>query len=138
MARPVRFNPKLPDILDIISQNEGNLTLVAKHYGVSRETIYTYINKNRDVKQKIEDIRGFKDETDLDSAESVMRYCMSLVKDNPKIAQDSAKYVLDKKGHKRGWGDGGQTSSQEKVKAHLEDLSNWTDEAYKKIKENNE
>jgi hypothetical protein len=140
MARPVRFNPKLTDIIDIISKFEGNLAQVSKHYGVCRETVYSYIGRTRELKEKIEEIRATKNETDLDSAENVMRYFLSAeqVKDNPKIAQDTAKYVLDKKGHTRGWGDGGQTSSQEKVKAHLQDISDWTDEAYKQIKGKNE
>ena len=137
-GRPVTFNPDISDISDKISEFEANLTLIAKHYNISRQTLYVFINKHKELKQAIEQARAFKDEIDLDSAESVARYCMAMVKDNPRIALDSAKYVLDKKGHKRGWGDAGQTASQEKVKAHLQDLSEWTDDAYKKLKENNE
>ncbi len=134
MAHPSLFNPSLADISDIIRKFEGNIASVAKYYNVTRETIYQYINRHKELKQTIEEVRTLTDESMLDNAENVLKYCMSLAKTSPKIAQDTAKYVFDKKGHKRGWGDGGQTASQEKVKGHLEDLGKWTEDAYKKMK----
>lgn len=135
MAREIEFNPDLKDIVDIISKYDGNINKVCKHYGIARSTIYNYINRTKDAKTKLQEVRDSKGELDIDAAESVIRYCMGQLKENPKLAQDTAKYVLDRRGHKRGWGDGGQTSSQDKVKGQLEDISAWTDAAYEKIKE---
>lgn len=127
------FKPDKADIADTFSKLNGNITSIAKKYEVTRETIYEYLRKNPDIKIHLGKVREQNEQEDLDNAEKVMRYCMSLLKTSPKIALESAKYVLDKKGHLRNWGDAGQATFQQKIEGQLKELNAWTEQAHQEI-----
>lgn len=128
------FEPKVAEMKRVIISLEGHLTNVAKYFGVGTEAVYGFLNRHKELKKTLEEAREYRGEKDVEIAERVIRVCMDLLEENPRLAQDTAKYVLDHKGHKHGWTDKGASSSQENVKGMLEDLSLWTDDAYKKLK----
>jgi hypothetical protein len=104
MTSGISFKPKLEDITEVLTHNNGNISATAKHYKVCREAIYRHIYKFPSIKQLLEDLRTVKDENLLDSAESVIAYCLNLREKNTKLSLDAARYVLDNKGKKRDWG----------------------------------
>lgn len=135
MSKGYQFKPDASDMKKMLSAKKGNIAAVARELDITRETIYEYLKRTPDVQSHLDNIRNYNEFDDLDSSEFVIRYCQSLYKENPRIALDSAKYVLDKKGHKRNWGDGGQMVDQEKLKNQLHDLSSWTKDAHQQILE---
>ena len=121
------------DIIDKLEVYGGCIAAVSDYYGTSREAIYQYINKRPEIKPLLVEIRSNKSEVDLDTAENVLRKCMEMIVENPKLAQDTAKYIIDKKGHSRGYSDRGQSKSQEETISQLEDISRWSKHQYDEI-----
>lgn len=100
---PDKFNPDKKDLLATSIKFNGNLTQIAAHYEVSRETVYQYTKRDPDGKEIIEFTRGYNTETELDLSEHVIRYNLLNYKNNPGLAQRAAEKVIDKKGYLRGW-----------------------------------
>ena len=117
MAQGVKFKPKRSDISDVFSQKLGKVSAIAEHYNVTRETIYLYLKDNPDMQELLETIRSQNEEMDLDNAEAIVRATM-VVKENPKLRFEAAKYVLDNKGKRRNWG---QTKNEADVRGLVQD-----------------
>ena len=100
-----KFDPDKSDMLEVSTKYHGNISQIAKHYNVARDTVYRYQYRDVIGKQIIDEVRGYNSEFDLDIAEHVNRYHMLNYKNNPGLAQRAAEKVLDKKGHSRGWRD---------------------------------
>lgn len=60
--------PKQDDLRERIEQYKGNVSAIARHYGVVRSTVHRWINGTATARQSLEDAR----ETMLDEAESVL------------------------------------------------------------------
>lgn len=118
MPKGQAFEPKLTDMTDILTQLQGNISKVADYYKVSREAIYQFIHRNPDLKGVVKELRNVKDENILDAAEGVIAHCLNLKKDNPKLAFDAARYVLDNKGKARDWGN---TKEESDVRGLVQD-----------------
>jgi aldehyde:ferredoxin oxidoreductase len=98
-----KFIPNKKDMLATAIKLNGNISALADHYKVCRNTIYEYLKRDPDGKEIIEKVRGVNEETILDAAEHVLRYNLMNYKLNPAIAQRAAEKVIDRKGHLRGW-----------------------------------
>lgn len=122
------------DMISTLERYEGHVETVADYYGVTSRAIYKYFARHPEVWPELHEIRSNQSEVDLDTAEKVLRFCMESLTDNPKLAQDTAKYILDSKGSSRGYGDRGQKDNQGKSKALLEDISKWSKTEYDEIK----
>lgn len=81
----------------------GNITQLAEHFKVNRDTVYQYLKRNPEGKEIIDKVRGYNTEVDLDLAEHVIRYNLANFKNNPGLAQRASEKVIDKKGYMRGW-----------------------------------
>lgn len=133
---PANLNKVTPEVMQkAIYDCEGNITKVAKIFGVSNSSIHFFIALHKSLQDALTHARNHRSETDIDNAETVLRYCVSLAEVNPKLAQDTAKFILDRRGARRGWSDNGAAESQNKVKAHLQNLSEWADKAYEDLKD---
>jgi hypothetical protein len=74
----VPFNPKKEDVLDALKECKGVVTYAAKRLGVYRVTLQTYISKNDDLKDALHGFRFNFNEEQLDAAENVLYYALSL------------------------------------------------------------
>jgi hypothetical protein len=90
-------------IIEAIQAKNGNVTAVANHFSITRERVYHYLRKYPEISQALDEVRNLNEEHDLDVAEFVVRNTL-LMKDNPRLRFESAKYILDNKGKRRGWG----------------------------------
>ncbi len=102
-----KFNPDKSDMLAIAIKYNGNISKIAEHYNVSRDTTYEYFKRDIQGKQIIDTVRGVNTESDLDAAEYVIRSNMANYKNNPGLAQRAAEKVIDRKGHLRDWASAG-------------------------------
>ncbi len=91
------------DILDIFFKFKCNITDCAKALNIGRSTLYYYLENNKDLKAKLEEVRESLQTEWLDQAEKVVWYSLALGKDNPQHALKAATYILDRKGGDRGW-----------------------------------
>ena len=76
-----------------LKKAHGNITFVAEHYDITRETLYNYLKRHKKVQQIREDAR----ESMLDRAESVL-YSKVLQGDNTALI-----FFLKTQGYKRGY-----------------------------------
>lgn len=97
------FEPDSADMLASAIKYNGNIAQLAKHYNVSRETIYQYLKRDAQGKLIVDTVRGVNIETNLDMAEYVISYNMSRYKENAGLAQRAAEKVIDRLGYMRGW-----------------------------------
>lgn len=97
------FNPDKSDMLAAAIKYNGNISALAEHFNVSRETIYQYTYRNPEGKEIIQQVRGYNNETMLDLAEHVIRYNMHNYKNNAALAQRASEKVIDRLGYLRGW-----------------------------------
>ena len=98
-----KFDPKKEDFSKIAIEKNGNIHAISRHYKICTVTVHRYLNRDKDAKKTLEEARNFNTEIDLDLAEFVIRHNMENYKSNPNLAQRSAEFVLNKKGHLRGW-----------------------------------
>lgn len=98
------FDPDKQDVLAIAIKYNGNITAMAEHFKIARNTIYDYLKRDPQGKEIIEYVRGYNTDVDLDGAEWVYRYNLKNYKEEPAVAQRAAEKVLASKGHLRGWG----------------------------------
>lgn len=104
MAQGVRFDLGThSDIEEIAFRFDGNVSAIARHYGVKRNTVYEYFKRHPEGKLIIDRVREYTDDDFLDMAEFVYKYHLTNYKTNPGLALRAAEKVIDKKGHKRGW-----------------------------------
>lgn len=87
--------PKLDELLKQIENAKGNISALARTYGVTRTTVYGWIKGSKQAQQVLADQR----ETVVDVAESVL-YKLVLEKDFKAVA-----YVLNNspEAKRRGW-----------------------------------
>ncbi len=102
MGRP-RWEPNISDLSDAISENKGNITIIAKKLGTSRDTLHEYVRAHPEVKELIEKARVDHGHDELDLAVSLNYYFMQQFKENPSLASKHVMYTLDRKGHSRGY-----------------------------------
>jgi len=105
-----KFDPDKTDMLAVSIKYNGNISKIAEHYNVVRDTIYQYYRRDSVGKEIIDTVRGLNTETDLDQAEYVLRYNMANFKTNPGLAQRAAEKVIDRKGHLRDWNNAPNTA----------------------------
>ena len=97
------WTPNHSDISDSFMENRGNVSLVAKKFGVSRETLHKYIRNNPIVKTTLDESREFHSEDEIDLAVSLNYLAMQQYAVRPGYALQQVRYTLDKKGHSRGY-----------------------------------
>lgn len=97
------FNPDYADMMAAAIKFNGNITALAEHFKVSRETMHQYMKRNPKGKEIIDQVRCFNNETMLDCAEHVMRYNLMNYKSNAGLAQRASEKVIDRLGYLRGW-----------------------------------
>lgn len=110
-----RLNRK--QLIETIHAKQGVLSQVARALDVTLPTIYNYRNRYASVAQAIEDSRNRYDTELLDEAEYKLR---ESVRNGDAWA---VKYVLDKKGKVRGFGD--DVKLEQRVTLHMD----WGDNA---------
>lgn len=98
-----KFSPDKSDIQDVAFKYNGNISQIAKHYNVSRETVYQYLNRDPQGKEIIQETRRFNDEMYADLAEYVRYAAMSNYKENPELAVRTANEFIKGKGKARGY-----------------------------------
>ncbi|MBR0117045.1 MAG: hypothetical protein IJM04_07145 [Prevotella sp.] len=109
------MRPPLDKFTEAMMKAGGNVTLVAKAFGVYRHTVYNWMNDNPDYKAALDDARGaFLDEA-LASARILVRGIPDVVKDpDGKTRQvgwitppDSGmtRYIIGTLGRKEGLGE---------------------------------
>ncbi len=109
------MRPPLDKFTEAMMKAGGNVTLVAKAFGVYRHTVYNWMNDNPDYKVALDDARGaFLDEA-LASARILVRGIPDVVKDpDGKTRQvgwitppDSGmtRYIIGTLGRKEGLGE---------------------------------
>lgn len=108
------------DLVDALKKHNGSVKLVAKQYGVCRYTIYNKINANPEIKEELKKIRQDFSNCLLDKAVQVADEIMQDT-ENPRLAADIAKFIMDKKGHERGLG-----KAPEDQKTDIESVNQMT------------
>jgi hypothetical protein len=131
----VNFEPDIDDMTDIIYKTHGNVAMIAKHFKVARQTIYQFLKAHSEINEIIEAARLYCESEQLDDAEYVMTIGLKMYDTDYKKAFEAAKYVLDKKGHKRGWGTDGKPQHEKAVDNQLQTLISQSEEVYNKMKE---
>ena len=104
-------------LIEAIHAKQGVLSQVARAMGCHLTTIYNYRDRYASVKQAIDDSRNRYDTELLDEAEYKLR---ESVRNGDAWA---VKYVLDKKGKVRGFGD--DVKLEQRVTLHMD----WGDNA---------
>ncbi len=97
------FNPDLEKLEKSVFDHNGNMSAICRDFGIARPTLYNYLKKNDKAQKIMDSVLSYNDEVDLDIAEYVQRYQMLNYKENGRLALSAAKFVLEKKGKKRGW-----------------------------------
>lgn len=95
----------LKDIKDALIKNCGIVTHAAHQLGIARNTVYTIINQNPELKPLIDKLRTDYDTLILDQAEETLRHSTSHVMRelDPPTALKAAMYILNTKGRVRGY-----------------------------------
>ena len=101
-GRPA-WNPDLSDISDTFHAKRGNVSAIALHYGVHRDTVHRYINSNIHVKKLLEEARTFHSEDEKDLAISLNFIIMNDYKNNPHLASKHCIKTLELKCQSRGY-----------------------------------
>lgn len=91
------------NLVDTLKKHNGNVRKVAKELGVCRDTIYAKVNKDPKLKEQLNEIRQNFSSCLLDRAVDVADEFMNDI-ENPRLAVDIAKFIIEKKGHERGLG----------------------------------
>ena len=99
-----KFEPDEKEFLELCVDRNGCISALARHYSVTRSTIYQYLKKQPEGKKIIDYVRGIAAELYLDKSEYVTEYNMDQYKENPAIAQKAADRVAERFGHLRGYG----------------------------------
>jgi hypothetical protein len=97
------FSPDYSDMTAAAIKFNGNITALAEHFKVSRETMHQYMKRDPKGKEIIDQVRCYNNETMLDCAEHVIRYNLMNYKNNAGLAQRASEKVIDRLGHLRGW-----------------------------------
>lgn len=87
------------ELINVIWEKKGKVSLVAREMGVSTVTIYTYVKRYSTVKNALDSARLDFEEILLDNAE------VGLQKQVLEQKAWAIRYALDKKGHGRGYVD---------------------------------
>ena len=103
MPTGIPFNPEKKDVLDALEKANGIVTNAAKEMGVHRHTLESFISEHEDVKEFLNKVRFSHDEKQLDIAENVIHYAMSLGQTDLASALKASFYFLNNKGKKRGY-----------------------------------
>ena len=97
------WDPDFNDISDIFHAKRGNVSAIAIHFGVHRDTVHRYINSNQKVKEVLEEARTFHSEDEKDLAVSINFLLMSDYKNNPYLASKHCIKTLELKCQSRGY-----------------------------------
>ncbi len=110
------------DIEDIFFKYKCNITDSAKALNIARSCLNKHLSNNPELKAKFDKVEGSLEREWVDVAEKNVWYALALAKERPGYALKAAMYVLDKRGHKRGWGSEQMANSeQEKI------LEDWAE-----------
>lgn len=111
-----KFKPDESDFEDAIYRYHGNITAIAKQFGVKRETVHHYFKRNPEANQMLKEARDFTTEIQLDDFEYVNRYAMSQYKTQLGYALRASEKIVDKKGHLRGYGKPEETGQIQNIR----------------------
>ena len=126
MPHPLEWIPP-EDIEDIFFKYKCVVTDCAKALNIARSCLNNHLKNNLELKAKFDKVEASLDREWVDVAEKSVWYALSLAKDRPGHSLKAAMYVLDKRGHKRGWGtEQSATTEQEKL------LNEWSEFIAKK------
>lgn len=103
MSAREKFDPAKADIERVSMEVYGNVTAIAKHYGVSRYTVYQYLHRQEEGLDLLRRTHAYNTEIDMDLAELTYRYAMQNLKSDLKSALKAADKVIEMKGQRRGW-----------------------------------
>ncbi len=138
MAQGVPFRPPVSEVSDVIIAKRGIIQHIADYYNVHPETIYLYLHRNPELKPILDEQRFGSDDVDLDLAEHTMRYCMKQVESQTRFALDAAKFMLQSKGHKRGYNTVASIDKELFSKSNLTLLKEGIEKVYAEAKGGNE
>lgn len=91
------------DIISHLKENGGIVAHTAKMLGCSRNFIYTRIRKSEKLRTELETIQEESDEELLEGSFIALKFNLANLKHSPRVALETAKYVIDYIGHKRKW-----------------------------------
>jgi hypothetical protein len=125
---PIEKIVGLDHIIELIYENMGRLSFVAKQLGVSLQTIYEMIDRNPDLKQTIEHARYIARESRVDDCEVYVESIAERYEEDTTNGLKAAQYCLNTHGRHRGWG---------KPEEEEQQAETSTDALKKKIQESN-
>lgn len=91
------------EILSALKKNQGIMTYTARELGISYNTLKKYTDMDPELRDALKQQRQEYIEGRKDKAEKVLDYLIGNLKNNPKLAFNSAVYVLNNQGKDRGY-----------------------------------
>ncbi len=113
----IPFTPDHEDMRQAFIDKMGHITNIAKLMHVTKDTIYRYMKEHPDIKVLLDQVREYNEDADIDNSEMVLRHTLTL-SDQPKLRLEAAKYILDNRGAKRGWGN---TKQEADIRGFVQD-----------------
>jgi len=103
------------DLISKINDAKGNVSAVARAFGVSRKTIYNHIERYKTAQDALEDAR----ETMLDNAESIL-YKKVLEGSTPELL-----FFLKTQGKRRGYVERSEVTGADGAPLVIEYVNDW-------------
>lgn len=94
---------------------DGIISAAAKKLGVRRDSLSTFISKNPEMQEVLKKCREEFEEKRLDACEDMYQKFLNRWEKYPRLAFQSACYVLDNAGERRGFGKNKSSQIQSQV-----------------------
>lgn len=104
------------DLIDAINQTGGNIRQASKLLGISYMSVYNLMEDDQELKDILDKARKRCVENLLDMSINTFELTMNDLENNPRLAADIAKFIVEKRGHTRYLGTG-KEGDEENVKA---------------------
>lgn len=103
-------------LINAINETGGNVLQTSKLLGISYGTVYKHLNADETLRPILEEARRLCVEKLLDQSINTFELTMDDIANNPRLAADIAKFIVEKRGHTRYLGSG-KDGDEENVKA---------------------
>lgn len=106
MARGHPLNIIRTDLIDAINETGGNIRQTSKLLGISYMSVYNLMEDDEELKDILDKARKRCVENLMDMAINTFESTMDDLENNPKLAADISKFLVEKRGHTRYLGKG--------------------------------
>jgi len=110
------LNIKREALAEAINETGGNVLQTAKKLGISYHSVYKLVNSDEEMLALLDNARKMCVERLLDQSINTFELTMDDMANNPRLAADIAKFIVEKRGHTRYLGTG-KEGDEENVKA---------------------